>query len=465
VGGRSRGPSRAPTTAQALPRVTIEAYDRDNLLVAATATGDDGSFELPSLLPARYSLRFRAEGYVDQWWPGTSSISTALPVLAPPGGVTDGIDVVLVGQQAVLGGQVVAGDVEGLEVAVTVEAIDLLVPVPAFTTVTGPDGTWSVEGLPSPATYRITYRAPGFDAVEITQPLAGGALLAVNTATLPAAPGLVSGTVVDRQGRALGGVDVQLTRGELTIATKTPTSGEVGFFEIPELRTPGTYLMTFVLDGFASETIAVRLGPGEQRDDLVVVLAPAFGSIVGVVRGGGDDGLAGLGGVRILVSGGGVLIETETLTAPASAVGTFTIPDLPLPGTYTLTFDAPGFARQTIQASVSRATPTVSVTTNLGIDVGRVEGRISGPSAPGGLRDVIVVLTDGGAFRRETITASAPDALVGTYAFDGLPPGTYSIIATRPSGSPRTIVGEITVSVVPGQSSVFTVDLVFPESS
>lgn len=466
AGGTFKGTIRAGTTAAGLPRVTIEAYDRDNLLLGATATNEDGEYELPALLPGRYALRFRAEGYVDQWWPAQPSISNAQRILAPPGEARDGLDVVLVGRPATLGGQVVTGDIEGLEVSVTVEALDLLDPVDPFTTATDERGTWSVGELPSPATYRITYRATGFDPVEITQPVPGGGLIAVNTATLPAAPGTVSGTVVDTAGRPLGGVDILLTRGELEIGTRTPTSGEVGFFEVPELRTPATYLMTFSLDGFASETIAVRLGPGQVRDDLVVVLSAGFGSVTGVVF-DGPTGKTGLGGVTVTVTGDGLLLQTETLTAPAGSVGRFTVPDLPLPGTYTLTFDIPGYARQSVEVSVSRASPTASATVRMGVDLGRVVGRITsgGSTADSGLRDVIVVLTDGGAFRRETVTASAPAASLGQFAFDGIPPGTYSVIATRASGEPLTLVRDVTVAFAPGADHVFTVDIDFDGGS
>jgi len=458
AGGTFRGTIRAATTAVGLPRVTIEAYDKDNLLIGATATDEDGGYELPALLPGRYALRFRAEGYVDQWWPAQPSITGAQRILAPPGETRDGLDVVLVGLPATVGGQVVTGDIEGLVVSVEVEALDLLDPVEPFTTETDERGTWSVADLPSPATYRITYRAAGFDPVEITQPVPGGGLIAVNTATLPAAPGLISGTVVDTAGRALGGVEILLTRGELEIGTKTPTSGEVGFFEVPDLRTPATYLMTFSLEGFASETIAVRLGPGEERDDLVVVLSAGFGAVSGVVY-DGPTGTNGVGGVTVTVTGDGVVLATETLTAPAGAVGQFRVPDLPLPGTYTVTFDAPGFARQTIEVSVSRAAPTATATVRLGVTVGRVQGTVLAGGS--GLRDVLVVLTDGGGFRRETVTASSPSTAVGTFAFDDVPPGTYSIVATRPSGDPLTLVRDVTVAFAPGADRVSVVDVDF----
>jgi hypothetical protein len=285
-GGTFKGTIRAATTAAGLPRVTIEAYDKDNLLVGATATDEEGGYELPALLPGRYALRFRAEGYVDQWWPAQPSISSAQRILAPPGEARDGLDVVLVGQPATVGGTVVTGDIVGLPVTVTVEALDLLDPVAPFTTETDELGHLERRGAAEPGD--LPHHLPGGRLRPRRDHPARPRRWADRGQHRDAARGardrLGHGRRLAR-GRALGGVDVLLTRGELEIGTKTPTSGEVGFFEVPELRTPATYLMTFSLEGFASETIAVRLGPGEKRDDLVVTLAPAFGTVTGVVRG------------------------------------------------------------------------------------------------------------------------------------------------------------------------------------
>jgi len=449
VGGAFRGTIRAATTAEGLVRVTVEAFDKDDLLVGATATDQDGAFELPALLPARYRIRIRADGYADVWWPAATTIRDAMPLLAPAGEVRDGLDVVLVGLPATLGGQVIAGDAPGSGVLVEVVAVDLLEPMEPRTTTTGPDGNWVLDGLPSPATYRITYRAEGFDAVELTQPVSGGATLAVNTATLPAAPGTISGQVVNRSGSVLGGVAVVLTRGTLEIATTTPTSGEVGFFELPELPTPATYLVTFTLDGYASETIAVRLGPGQVRDDLVVVLPEAFGSVSGVLTNATSG--AALGGATVTVSGGGLVLQTETLTS--GTVGGYRIAGLPVPGSYAVTFDLEGFGRQTIQVDLSRSDPDVSRDVALGVGLGRVVGVVRDGGT--GLGNVVVRITDGGGFTLETLTATAPAGSVGSYAFGGLPRGSYTVTATR-VGSPSTVVGVLSIDV--GSGTGFTLD-------
>lgn len=452
VGGSFSGTIVAATTAEGLARVTIEAFDQDDLLVGATATDEDGAFELPALLPARYRIRIRAEGFNDVWWPSATTIRDAMPLLAPPGQVRDGLDVVLVGQPATLGGQVIAGDSPGAGViveAVAVDLLDPLDPLEPLTTTTDVDGNWVLAALPSPATYRITYRAEGFDAVELTQPVPGGATFAVNTATLPAAPGTIIGQVVNRSGTKLGGVAVVLTRGTLEIATTTPTSGEVGFFELPELPTPATYLVTFTLEGYASETIAVRLGPGQVREDLVVVLPDAFGSVSGVLTNVTSD--AALGGATVTVSGGGVVLQTETLTS--GTIGGYRIAGLPVPGTYAVTFDLEGFGRQTVEVSLTRSVPSVVRDVAIGIDLARLVGTVSDGAT--GLGNLLVRITDGGGFTLETLTATAPAAAIGTYAFDALPAGTYTVTAFRAT-APTEVVGVQTIDVASG--SGFTVD-------
>jgi hypothetical protein len=169
--------------------------------------------------------------------------------------------------------------------------------------------------------------------------------------------------------------------------------------------------------------------------------------------------------VLITVSGPGVLIETETFTS--GAVGTYRVPDLAIPGTYTITFDLDGFARQTAQFTLSRAAPAATVDVRIGANLAKVSGRITngGTTAAEGVADAVVVLTDGGTFRRETVTATSPSSAVGNYVFIDVPAGTYSIIATRssaPAGERTTVIGDVTIVVDgPGADLARTVNLDF----
>lgn len=434
IGGALAGTIVADSTAQPLPRVTIEAFDLAGELVSATATGDDGSYQLAGLAPARYRLRLRAQGFETVWWPDVTDPDDAFLVAAPAQDVADGLDVALRGLPGSLGGQVaVSEDVVG-EVSVEVVAVDLLDEQPPVLTTADPTGVWSVTGLPTPATYRITFRTTGFAPVEVTQPLAGGEQLIVNPTRLVAADGSISGFVTDRFGAPLGGVEVVAQRGGDELGTITPTSGDVGSFTLIDLETPATYLLTFSLEGFASETVAVRLGPGENLTGLEVSLVQATGSIVGrVVSSAGRP----LGGVAVSVIGGDTELTTDTFTS--GDVGSFRVSGLPLPGIYTVTFTLDGFTRETVQVSLDRAEPEGVAIGVLTPSVGRFVGRVLDARTGNPVGAATVQVSDGDTIR-ETVTASAPASQAGRFSVSDLPPGTYTITATLPSGGSQTVL-------------------------
>lgn len=444
VGGTIAGTIRASSTGQPLPRVTVEAFDMTGELVSATATADDGLYELAGLMPAQYRLRIRADGFETVWWPSSPVPEGAQLLAVPPRDVTDGNDVRLTGRAGALGGQALVGDQEPVAIGVEVTAVDLLEERDAITTTTDELGVWSIEGLPTPATYRVVYRAAGYAPVEVTQPLGGGEQLVVNPTRLEAAPGSISGLVSDRRsGAPLGGVAVTARSGDVEVATVTPTSGEIGAYALIDLPTPGTYLVTFELEGYASETVAVPLGPGEALGGFEVALAQATGSVSGrAVASDGQD----LGGVTVMVSGGGTVVETDTFTS--GDVGSYRVSGLPVPGVYTVTFDLEGYGRETVQVALGRDAPDGVASAVLTPTIGRILGivRDAGTGEPIGA--VAVEISDGET-ARETTTASAPVAQTGRFTVGGLLPGTYTITATVEGGGTQTVLQ----TIGPGQTA------------
>ncbi len=444
VGGRVTGSVRAASTAQSLPRITVEAFDLEGRLVTAAATNEEGIYELGGLLPIRYQLRFRGTGVVERWWPNSSTQAGAEPLFVTPDSLTEDIDAVLSGSPAVAGGRVIAGEDDPIEVTIRIEAVDLLESQPAFSqsVVANTDGTWSVEGLPSPALYRFNVSAAGYDDVEVTQPVNAGENLVLNTIRLPAAVGVLGGIVVDRDGTPLGGVAVDVQRGEFSAATVTPTAGEIGAFSVIELATPATYLVTFSAPGFSSETLAVRLNAGENLSTLRVVLAPATGTVTGLVT---DRLGVALGGVDVIVSGGGTVLATATFTS--GDVGAFRIGDLPLPGTYTVTFEFDGFIRETLLVQLDRTRSEAVADVVLRASVGRLVGVVVDDASGDPIPAATVTVSDG-AIQRETTTASAPLASLGRFSVDGLLPSAYTITVSVPGRPDVTILEIVTAGEV-----------------
>ncbi|WP_052666310.1 carboxypeptidase regulatory-like domain-containing protein [Nitriliruptor alkaliphilus] len=443
VGGSVTGDLVAASTAAPVERVTVEVFDLDGQVVTATASDGDGAYELDGLLPGRYRLRLRAPGFEERWWPSASDAASAGELLVGPSETAEAATVTLEGLPAALGGQVVAGDGDAVVTRVELVAVDLVDELPPVTVTTDENGIWEATGLVAPATYRIAYTAANYDPVEVTQVVGGGELSTVNPVRLPAARGAIAGTVLDLHGIPVGGVQIVAQRGDDELTTTTPTSGEIGAFEFTDLETPATYLLTFTAEGFAGETQAVRLEAGEEVRGFTIELPAATGTITGIV----DDARGQrLGGVTVTVTGSGGVLTTDTLTS--GDIGSFRLPGLALPGTYTVSFDAEGFERQTVQVTIDASDPTGHASATLRSSVGAIEGRVvdrSDNDAP--IAGAEISISDGETTRRTT-TASAPSADVGRFRVGNLPAGSYTITVSTPDGRSLTVMQRVTAAGV-----------------
>ena len=104
--------------------------------------------------------------------------------------------------------------------------------------------------------------------------LAGLVFLLVGLVAAPASAqrvtGIVAGTVTDASGDPMPGVTVNLT-GERVIGTKTAVTNASGFYRFPNLP-PGSYDMTFGLDGFKTEQrTEVRASLGKTSTENVIL--------------------------------------------------------------------------------------------------------------------------------------------------------------------------------------------------
>ena len=441
VGGSVTGRVVAGTTAQPLPRVTVEAFDGDGVLITAAATDAEGVYTLGGLRPVDYTLRFRGTGIVESWWPDAPTRSSATALFVAPDATTPDIDAVVSGASATVSGRVIAGDDDPVDISVTVTPVDLVDSGEPTTVLAGPDGTWAVDGLVSPATYRVTAAADGYQSVEASTTLGPGETVVVNTVRLPASGGTIGGTVTGPDGTPVGGVEILVQRGDFSAGTVTPTAGVIGSYRVPDLPTPATYLVTFAGEGFSSETLAVRLGPGEANTGLDVALTPATGTVSGVVR--AADGTL-LGGAVVQIAGGDVAVETTTFTS--GEIGGYRIGELPMPGIYTVTVSLEGYGAETLRVDVDPSAPTVVADVTLTENLGRVSGVVV-DGAGTAVGAATVTLSDG-AVSRQTTTASAPVAAIGRFSIEALEPGAYTVTVTRPTFSDRTVLVEVSEGAV-----------------
>ena len=157
--------------------------------------------------------------------------------------------------------------------------------VTGITTTINTDGSYTLSGLETPATYRLTLSAEGYTPQTLITELDGGADVIVNTRQLLADAGSVRGLVTSNDA-PLGGVKVELYIGETVLETTTPTSGaDIGVYEFEGLVSPETYLIIFSADGFDQEAITLKLEPGAEITDADQQLRSGTGSLAGTVSG------------------------------------------------------------------------------------------------------------------------------------------------------------------------------------
>jgi hypothetical protein len=430
VAGTVSGTVTASTTKDGLARITVEAYrlrtgaaSETPELTASAATGDDGTYSLAALLPGKYRIRFSAQGFNPLWYPAAADPADATIVAIDPLQKRAGIDVELAGQVGQFSGKVDVPD--GADPSVPAMMTVTLVPEKPGDTVPPPitlpvTGAFTVPNLPTPATYRVRIDRPGFDPQEFDVALTGGQASVVDTNQLAASDGSIAGIVTSASGSPLGEVTVTARNGALVRVMTTPTTGEVGAFRIDNLPTPGTYVLTFDRDGYASSTVALSLDGGTAVDQLSVQLKGGTGSVVGTVI---DPGVNPLGGVAVLVSGPDVQASTTTLTAGdgSNGVGTFRVDDLPAPGTYTVTFTLAGYGTET--TTVSFVDPGEQSVVNMKLKP--VTGSVSGTvTVTGAGRGGLTLELSDGTTTRTTQTATQP---AGAYQFAGVAPGEYAL--------------------------------------
>ncbi len=473
VAGTFEGSLRASTTGDPLERVTAEAYrvkpDGTSELAGSAATDEEGSYALASLLPGTYRLHFTADGFDEIWYPAAASESGAEEVKLAPGGDAPALDVALHGGTGAVRGTVVGDDETPRPATITIrrqlESDDA--PVPGVTTTPPPapivvetTGEFAVEGLTTPGTYVVKIESEGFVPQEFTETLAGGETKVLNNVHLGAAAGSVAGHVISSQGTPLGGVKVEITSGDFKKELTTPTAGNVGTYIAEGLETPRTYVVTFSLAGFSTQTVALELGPGEARQAVNATLVGGAGSVHGAVR---DVAGNPVGGVEVTVTKGEFEATTSTLTTGEGGVGSFAIVGVPTPGSFTVTFAKEGFLMEARQLSMTTAGPQEGVDAVLRPALATIGGQLSGAGGP--LTGVKVTLADGRTDRedgqverivRDTGVATSPP---GAWLFTDVVPGSYTLTFSHPDFDTRVVL----VTVAAGD--IVTRDVDLPRSS
>ncbi len=302
---------------------------------------------------------------------------------------------------------------------------------PTITTTTNDDGTWAIAGVRPQGFYLLTMARAGYQTQRFV--VNGATLIGADPMRIEliAGNGAMSGTVTGPDG-PIGAATVTITDGHVSVQTSSVSpgaEGTPGSWSVTGLSTPGTYLVSAAAQGFGTSSTLVTLGAGGTATaDLSLPTGAA--QVTGLVSGEDLLGqLGGLGGLQVSITGqSGDVTTTRTATTVTSGpVGTYTLPDLPTPGDYTLTVSGAGYSDQVRQVSLAEGVGSVEVNVSMIRADGVVSGTVSGnpatgdQPAEGGLIGAGLTLT-GPAGSTKTMTTSDPP---GSYRFTGVAPGVY----------------------------------------
>jgi hypothetical protein len=219
----------------------------------------------------------------------------------------------------------------------------------------------------------------------------------------------------------------------------TPTTGQVGFYVLGNLPTPGTYVVTVSKAGHGSTTTIVDLAAGQSRSGLDMSLTSGTGSIVGRVVGPNGKGL---GGAKVTVGGAttaSAAVPTAT-TLTAGSPGTFSISGLRAPASYTLTASLAGYGSASVPVSLVSNGSGADITITLSTRLGSISGVVRGPNGQT-YAGATVTATDGRQSRTSTTNSAG-----GGYLFSGLNPGSYSVTVTAPGLRQQTALVTVTAA-------------------
>lgn len=438
----------APIAGAAVRLFTEDSPDR---AIQTTVTDEEGMFAFPAVADGSYLMQAEAAGFGQVWFPSAIDLADATPVEIVDGQPVTGLGFVLSGRPGSVAGSVIGADVAGALVTVRIPEDGVvgstLDPVASVVTQVAIDetGQFLLADLATPATYEIAVSKLGFATELRTITLKAGEERENVEILLRRGQGRITGQLFDARQQLVGGVAIRATDGTSEAVTRSLSQGEdAGTFELRNLATPGTYTITFSAPGFFTETLTLTLDEQQpQREGLVVVMTRDTGSLAGTVR---DTSGQPVGGVAVSVVGADVDVSTQSLTVATEdqGVGSWLVDALPVPGTYTVRFTAPGYRTTalTVELLAGGAGQRSGVDAVLTPATARVSGRVTDTQGEP-IADVQVSL-ESSELSRATVTSHFP---AGAWVFDRIPPGAYTLTFSRPGSSPQTLL----VDLSPGE--------------
>ncbi|HEX9562482.1 MAG TPA: carboxypeptidase regulatory-like domain-containing protein [Gemmatimonadaceae bacterium] len=322
----------------------------------------------------------------------------------------------------------IAGVVTDATTGAPVSGASVSTQPPTSSVSTNAQGAYTISGAAS-GTYTVNASRSGYAPNSVQVTVMAGQTATAGIALTPL-PGTLSGTVTDAaSGAPIAGASVTTQP-----ATTTAITNSQGAFTISGVPA-GSYNVTASHAGYSPGSANGVVGPG-QAVTVNIALAPVPGTISGVITNASNGAP---------IAGATVSTVPPTATVTTNAQGSYTIPNVP-PGTYTVNATSAGFNPNSAPAAV---TSSQVATTDIALT-----------PLPGGIMGVVTDASNGAPIAGATVTTVPATSSVttnaqGAYTIQNVPPGTYTVTATRSGYSP----GSGPATVLPGQTATRDISL------
>jgi hypothetical protein len=279
----------------------------------------------------------------------------------------------------------------------------------------------------------------------------------------PGTGGAITGTVVDANDhQPVGRILVQalrIGRTGLQLVSSAATQTD-GTYTLANLY-PTDYFIEFSADGFVP--VWYPSATSQAGGHTVTAVAQGTTSDVNAVITGKPASISGkidpgdtLTPVVATVTARALLgsnTNRPVATGTTAADGSYHLANLPAPGSYQLTFTAPGYRATTLVDSISGGDNRLEPTVTLGASQGEIAGTVTDGTNPIGGASVSTTVNG-----KPLVVATPTTGTVGAYILGGLPtPGTYVLTFTAPNhGSDTKIVDLAAGQNVAGVNVVLT---------
>ncbi len=148
-------------------------------------------------------------------------------------------------------------------------------------------------------------------------------------------------------------------------------------------------------------------------------MRPGVASLVGKVSAPDETGAVdGIGGVTVSVTDGTTTRTATTVTT--GPVGSYVLPQLPVPAVYTVTITGDGYAPRTQQVELTAESAQQTVDALLSPSAGTVTGTVTAPDGTGIVGAGLTLSGENGTYK--TMSVSNP---AGGFRMTGVTPGSY----------------------------------------